>query len=157
MTDVQYTVKAIAQRIVLTDEPDEVARVIEQLRYWTREGLLKPATRKHSGSGRWRRYDVEQVYRASLLCELARRGLSVGSMSLALMWIKVQAQREKGLWDAAVEGKDDIFLVIWFHRHADDCFGHLTKCPHEIVEKLAGRPLTTYIFNLTRIFELVRL
>ena len=82
MTDVQYTVKAIAQRIVLTDEPDEVARVIEQLRYWTREGLLKPATRKHSGSGRWRRpwalrgMLVDLRRRPGMGCEqLCRQGL----------------------------------------------------------------------------------
>lgn len=63
------TVGEIAERI---REPDEdLAAVIDRLRNWTKEGLLKPI-RKKTGIGRKRRYQEEAIVTAAILSRLSR-------------------------------------------------------------------------------------
>ena len=64
------TVGEIAERI---REPDETLEaVIERLRAWTKEGLLKPTGRKKTGRGRKRRYSEEAIVAAAILSRLSK-------------------------------------------------------------------------------------
>ncbi len=155
-----YTVKGIAERIAMGNDPGEVSRVVEQIRYWTREGLLKPITSKHPGSGRWRRYDQDQVYRAALLAEMARVGLSIGAMKIMGIWLKLQATRpgddHRELWSEAIEGEAAVYLVLWSHSSSQDWFGHLAREPLTVENEVVGRPTSTLVIDLSLVFKALR-
>lgn len=71
MTDLGLTVGEIAERI-RGETGDDLTTVIERLRNWTKEGLLKPIGKKKPGIGRKRRYSERAFVDAAILSRLAR-------------------------------------------------------------------------------------
>ena len=65
-----FTVKDIAERVCRTDEAR--LKLIERIRYWTRNGWLVPLGEKHTGTGRARTYSAEKAYLAAVLNELTK-------------------------------------------------------------------------------------
>jgi hypothetical protein len=54
--------------------------LVERIRHWTRERLLKVAGQHHAGTGRARLYNEDAVYDASVLHVLTGAGFNVGSL-----------------------------------------------------------------------------
>ena len=95
------SVKDLAERIGGTRPEAERARMVEQLRYWTRLNLLEPAGPKHGGSGRWRTYPGSAVYVAAVLNEISRFRVSVPVMERLAEAIRY------GLEGGAKDGPED--------------------------------------------------
>ena len=133
--DTTNTVTGVARRICRSR--DDVQRVAEQIRYWTREGLLRPEGERHSGTGRWRTYHEREICKAAILHELSRRGLTIGAMGLvmaafranqweaarvegAVNYIDMALDGERVVWvelfepgDRGPAGRDDDMLIRW--------------------------------------------
>lgn len=92
----EMTVGDIAEALLPRAGKAGLARLVEQIRYWTRLDLLRPAGPKHLGSGRWRLYPANTVYQALVLWELSRLGARLPVMEAASRRV-----------DAALAGKDD--------------------------------------------------
>ena len=135
--DTSNTVTGIARRICRDGDPAEIKRLAEQIRYWTRERLLRPEGAIHSGTGRWRTYAQAETHKAAILHELSRRGMTVGAMALFMSglraneWQAARDDRETSYIDMALEtvrtiwlevfepgargpsGRDDVLVVGW--------------------------------------------
>ena len=83
------SVKDLAERVGATSSDAERARLVEQLRYWTRLDLLAPSGPKHGGSGRWRTYPGSAIYIAAVLQELSRYRVSVPVMEAVAATIRM--------------------------------------------------------------------
>lgn len=109
-----YTVRDIAEIISGSKEPDVIARVSRQIRYWTTEDILKPLGGKRTGSGRHRKYDANEVRKAALMDELARYGIS--AVRFDPFGEFLDDFMDSSQWEDAVLGKDDVFFI-----HAEEC------------------------------------
>jgi DNA-binding transcriptional MerR regulator len=65
------TVREIAERI--REPGEDLTAVVDRLRNYTKEGLLKPAGSRHPGTGRRRRYPERAVIDAAILSKLSQR------------------------------------------------------------------------------------
>jgi DNA-binding transcriptional MerR regulator len=112
----ELTAGDIARRIARAD--DDQQALIERVRHWTREGLIVPIfylsdLGLHPGTGRYRKYDEEQVYRAAVLNVLAERGVTVGQLRAVKDGLDKLEVDEKKLWELAKAGKaKQIMLVV---------------------------------------------
>ena len=163
-----FRIAEMAERVVSHDDSEELDRVKEQLRYWTREGLLVPITPKHSGRGRWRRYNTDQVYIAALLAEFARTGWAVGGMKFLVGWLMqkdfgIQAPQSlepltsgdedaNEVWDGAAKGKLG-FLIVPFDFDESPSSPILTANADVIHNYALSSYSSIHVFNLARIFE----
>ena len=166
-----FRIAEIAERVALSgDDLEDVARVAEQCRYWTREGVLTPVTPKHSGSGRWRRYSTEQVYITAILAELARIGMNIGGMKRVVGWLslkdiddplgdRITAGDEDAseLWSAAINGKRNIFLIIWCSFEDKPWRILLTRERRHLTDITIVDYSTAIVLNLERIIRRVGL
>src|SRR6266581_723674 len=104
-----HSVKDFAARLSRSTDPAEVARVASQVKHWTLTGLLTVNGDKHSGTGNYRQYDEDELYRAALIAELTRYGLTVGIIQDMLSFLKLGQMeagrdRQKDPWREAIEG-----------------------------------------------------
>ena len=60
-----FTVSDIAQKIRRPDE--EIGQAVTRVRNWTKEGLLRPSGKAHTGTGNAREYSTEAVVDAFLI------------------------------------------------------------------------------------------
>lgn len=77
-----------------------------QLDYWSRTGVLTPSLADAAGSGSQRRYSIEDVALARLVCQISRQGHSL-RFAAAL----VAALRDPDAWDAFLVIVDDRITV----------------------------------------------
>jgi len=87
------TVSEIAQRLI--DAPEHQAVLVERIRHWTREGLIKPIGEKNPGTGRHRKYEHTVLVDVAVLNALAGLGIQVG-MQLRLVQL-VRGLIEEGI------------------------------------------------------------
>ena len=106
----EITVQDIARRIGRKGEDQQV--LIERIRHWTRERLLGPSTWPrlselglHPGTGRYRSYDDEAVYRAAVLNALVTEGATVRHLSMVTDFLNRLDKEDQKLWDLAKAGK----------------------------------------------------
>jgi DNA-binding transcriptional MerR regulator len=118
------------------------------LRHWTREGLLTPLIYLsdlglHPGTGRYRRYDEEQVYRAAVLNALAERGATVRQLASVTEGLDKLEADEKELWELAKAGKaKQIMLVVpLLNRPLAFLFQGMEK----LAEMIAGSDVLTVV------------
>jgi MerR HTH family regulatory protein len=104
------TVQDVARRIARKGEDQQV--VIERIRHWTRERLLGPSTWPrlselglHPGTGRYRSYDDEAVYRAAVLNALVTEGATVRHLRMVTDALNRLGKHEQRLWSMAKAGK----------------------------------------------------
>lgn len=64
-----FTAGEVARRIAITTDDEEVARTVQRIKHWARNGLLKPKVTVQ-GPGKYRRYTERSVYEAALLLHL---------------------------------------------------------------------------------------
>jgi hypothetical protein len=111
-----FTVKELAQRIMLPDQ--DLSAVIERLRNWTKEGLLKPIGPKAIGSGRRRHYPWRAVFDAAVLnnltCYFGVRA-TVLAPALDLAWKEVPKY-----YDYFAGQAKDVWLLIGVPRGAGE-------------------------------------
>jgi DNA-binding transcriptional MerR regulator len=109
------TVKDIAARIVLPGE--DAQGILERIRHWTREGLLVPLRAAlHPGTGTYRVYDEDTVYRAAVLNALANEGATVRHLRMVVDALDKMNRKERQLWERAKMGAtfeegNEVYLV----------------------------------------------
>ena len=90
------------------------AAMNERVRHWTKIGLLRPTRQRHSGTGRYRRYNPDVTFEAAVLSALASVGLELVSkryVHVALSRVREALQK----WHQARNLAHDLpifFLVI---------------------------------------------
>jgi DNA-binding transcriptional MerR regulator len=90
------------------------AAMNERVRHWTKIGLLQPTRQRHSGTGRYRRYNPDVTFEAAVLSALASVGLELVSkryVHVALSRVREALQK----WLQARDLGQDLpvfFLVI---------------------------------------------
>jgi DNA-binding transcriptional MerR regulator len=91
--------------------PNDVDATMQQIRHWTREGLLIPLQHLHSGPGMHREYHPEDTrYEAAVLSVVANLGLPIsGSQVLADAMVQVRLEVAKR---KAGKGKKNPHLII---------------------------------------------
>ena len=153
------TVKDIAARISQNDDPKEMARLVEKLRYWTREGLLEPSGQKHVGTGRWRTYDGDAVFVAAALAEAARY-----QPSLSIMYhVATEIGRRTGMETRtrrvteAMEGRRGVFFSIYQGPNPGDTGSDIGYKPFSVPRGISEfGPPSAIVLNLTAIFNRLR-
>jgi hypothetical protein len=143
------TVGQIAEQ--LGTATTDVVATRERLRHWTREGLLSPVARHHSGTGTRRGYDPSSVYDAAILNAVARAGLHIVSRPYLLDALSMarQARQQREL----AKDKGALFLEI-SHKAAG---GGTVIAIHEGTVKCDPDAELSIVINLARIFEDVRM
>ena len=170
-----YTVKDVASLISPLHPNAAVEQLIRQVRHWTVCNLLTTIGAKKPGTGRSRVYDAHQVRKAAVLVELTRYGIQVGELDTFGEWADMLAGHDH--WQAAVEGKHDVYLQMAFNADgggswsinggAPDLFALKTNSPLKRpvkVRLLDGGTLdvpiqdfsTALVFNITKIFKRLR-
>ena len=113
------TVKQLATRAAPGASPDEIQKIIRQLRHWTASHVLLPSTDIHTGAGRHRKYATGAVYNAAVLLELATLNLPVGVLSLAASILPSAIPWKKSTplgkdasqkWGEAISGERRVFF-----------------------------------------------
>ena len=110
MKTTTYTVREVATIISGSEDLKVVERVVRQVRYWTTEGLINPEGGRHTGSGRHRVYNPNEVRKAAITAELARHGVSISMLCSVEGYYK--GIDEGVRWDRAVNGEEDVFYIF---------------------------------------------
>src|SRR5262245_20468840 len=105
------TVLDIVGRISL---PINFESLVEQLRYWTDEGLFVPMPGTGRGTGNYRSYSEEMIWRAKLLKTMAGNGAKIEQMRLVIEKLDNLDNDERMLWQLAKDAQDDcgVYLVM---------------------------------------------
>jgi DNA-binding transcriptional MerR regulator len=104
----EITAGDIARRIAR--QGDDHQALVERVRHWTREGLLRAGTTLadldlHPGTGRYRLYDEEQIYRAAVLNALVKEGATVRQLNQVVKGLDGLDDEDRKLWESAKAGK----------------------------------------------------
>ena len=171
MSEKTYTVRQLAITITGSQDEKVIEKAVRQIRYWTTENILKPLGKKHSGSGVHRLYNQNEMYKAALIGEMVRHGISVTLISdLEELF---DGLYEDHVWRLAIEGEEVVYFV---HAQAfaneNDYISALTRSnPLYIFEKEGaeikfkggGKSSYTYenyptciVINITRLFRRVK-
>jgi hypothetical protein len=103
-----------------------------RVRYWTTNGVLRTIGELHTGRGRSRQFDVEEVYVAALLVELADKRLSLEALKAVaeiIRWDIAQGGENAALWEQAKRWDRD-GRTVWL-------------AVSEILDEAAERPVST--------------
>jgi DNA-binding transcriptional MerR regulator len=81
-----FTLRGIVRKLraafhLSEDDEPSLSRAV---RYWAAEGLLRPKGAVHTGRGRNRTFERDEVVRSGILFECSRWNLTVGTMKLLL-------------------------------------------------------------------------
>jgi DNA-binding transcriptional MerR regulator len=103
------TVSEIAEAL----EPiaPDVAGTIQRIRHWTREQMMLPVGKLHSGPGKHRQYAATAVYDAAILHMLTNAGFSVSSHR-DLVDALSKARFKIAEWESAKEKPPRLELII---------------------------------------------
>lgn len=144
--DTTVTISGLASTIA-TIAPDQAATV-QQIRHWTREGMLPPVQHPHSGPGKHREYTRDAAYEAAILQVFNGLGLPI-SGSLSLLGALDQVRREVAKRKVG-KGKKNPHLIIAGGPPAGvtvaGIFGQAEKIPNHPF-------IVTIDINLAKLFE----
>ena len=105
-SDVGYTVKDMARAIATDASDDAVRRAMRQVRHWTNNDLLTPRDGKDTGTGKSRVYDELEVYKAGIIQELSRYGVTVDMIDTIGGWLDIVSELDG--WHQTVQGTADV-------------------------------------------------
>jgi DNA-binding transcriptional MerR regulator len=101
-----FTVSEIAA--MLEDAPERRPTLVERIRHWTREGLLRPIGEKNPGTGRHRAYEADALIDVAVLNLLANLGMQVGQQQSFVEFArKIYSANKKNFADWG-----EVFLAI---------------------------------------------
>ena len=91
-----FTLRGIVRklRVAFHLSEDDEPSLSRAVRYWAAEGLLRPKGAVHTGRGRNRSFEPDEVVRAGILFECSRWNVTVGTMKLLLS----EVEKVKGRW-----------------------------------------------------------
>ena len=75
----------VGQLALLAAKPGKRGALIERIRHWTREGLIRPLGEKNPGTGRHRRYEEYTLAEVAILNALADLGVQVAGQHAMLL------------------------------------------------------------------------
>jgi hypothetical protein len=108
----EITVGKIAKRIQEADE--DIASVINRIRSWTKEGVLKPIDDKAPGTGQKLRYPERAVVDAAILSQIAEHyGLWANKMAAGVTDALDLTVRQLVKSKYVTEQGQIIYLFIW--------------------------------------------
>lgn len=124
-----YTLHEMADTISRSGKASDINRLMRQIQHWTTSDLLHPQEGKYSGTGRHRRYDVDEVRRAAIFYELGRYRVPVPTLETFAIVMHQQTELNQVLWDRAINGDGTIYLFFGWDDDVID---------FQIVDDLAG-------------------
>lgn len=142
----KFTIGEIAARVARPGE--SVGTVTDKLKNWVSEGLLRPSSVRHPGTGHHRRFNESALIDAQVLCALTDE---VGVTA-------VRASSFKRLFEIARESfkkpiEPDRFVVVAFARDGravEIGFSHSVG----LAQLLADSPHDVHVvLNLSRLFQ----
>tara|TARA_B100000780_G_scaffold262761_1_gene216161 strand:- start:1693 stop:2217 length:525 start_codon:yes stop_codon:yes gene_type:complete len=171
MSEVTYTVRQLATTITGSQDEKVIEKAVRQIRYWTTENILKPLGKKHGGSGVHRLYSENEMYKAVLIAEMVRHGISV--TQIAELEDIIEDFYDDEIWELAINGERVVYFVqAQAFANDQDYISTLTlRNPlyifeHEGTEmkfKTCGTSSISYqnyttciVINVTRLFQRVR-
>jgi DNA-binding transcriptional MerR regulator len=119
--------RTVGELAAVAGFPDAAA-IIERIRHWTREGLIRVEGNLHEGTGRHRRYHPDAAYDVIVLDALARAGVSVATLRYAVDALSV-ARISLAEWKAArAKGRSrPMLLEVLFLNDAGTIVTHVHK------------------------------
>lgn len=160
------TVKDIARHVAFDKSEEGVSRVLRQIRHWTESDLLRPASRKNTGTGIPRLYLVEPTIEIiAVLLEVARYGATVDILKPVADALYDAEQGEYGaVFNLAQVGEGHAMLQIsWKEdpktgRLYEAVVNFFTKDEPGVPEddgELSFEPSSSILINLSKALERV--
>jgi hypothetical protein len=129
-----FTISEIADRIRRPDE--EIGAVIDRLKNWVKEGLLKPVGERHPGTGRHRRFPESALIDAAILHvmtdQIGMQAVQAGALRKLFIDTRKAFSRKPDAERFVTIGRspDNRAAEIGL-SHAQGLAGLLTGSPHE--------------------------
>jgi DNA-binding transcriptional MerR regulator len=144
------TVSEIAE---ILEQPGRRVSLVERIRHWTREGLIRPIGQKNPGTGRHRQYDEFALLDVALLNVLANFGLQVGQQQKVVNQVKELYDLNKlGLADS-----EGVHIVIFNpggeEQKALVLYATGGEAPKRNPFKLFAESDTAMLINVGRIYK----
>jgi hypothetical protein len=155
-----YTLKALAQRIATDDSEEAVKTAARRIEHWVSAGLFKlvgvDIGPKALGRGRVRRYPEESLTWCLLWAALAKRGLGLIEISSAAMKIRLKLRNRgrQGQWlRQAMRGEGPALFLFdeWPPGEIVDTWAgnwKLARSPIELDDTWTGG----FFINITAIY-----
>lgn len=171
MSDETLSVSEVAERIATSKDPESVARILRQIRYWTMMKALLPSGGAFTGRGKHRRYPKEELYFAAVLSNAASMGIAVGGLVGISTALRSTINNRRGLgpelWQGAINGTRNVHAVVSFKVAGDDqsysqaLAGLFDITDEKYIEKVEdgfdrGEYECAYMLRLTQIFSRLR-
>jgi hypothetical protein len=141
-----FTISEIADRIRRPDE--EIGAVIDRLKNWVKEGLLKPVGERHPGTGRHRRFPESALIDAAILHvmtdQIGMQAVQAGALRKLFIDTRKAFSRKPDAERFVTIGRspDNRAAEIGL-SHAEGLAGLLAGSPHE----------SHVVINLQKLFK----
>jgi hypothetical protein len=102
--EIACTLSELTRRLAADASQQRHDLVLRRLRHWSLAGALRTAGQLHTGTGRARRFEAEEVYIAAVLLRLADWGLPIGALKAVAETIRLEIDKvgeTAGLWAEA--------------------------------------------------------
>jgi MerR HTH family regulatory protein len=120
----------IAERLRRAFSLPDATGVTQSLRYWVNNGLVRPSGPIHTGRGRDRVFEHQEILRAALVYEMTRWNVTVGTMKTLLQQIDYEVAKDiEGNLIEFLELTEDKYFKFWIWGH-----------PNNYVLRTPGRP-----------------
>jgi hypothetical protein len=86
-----YSISEISASICRAAGIKDPAFLLRMIRYWANEAILVPIGPLHTGRGRDRLFQREEILRAAILFEMSKWNLTVGAMRILMNQVKNEA------------------------------------------------------------------
>jgi DNA-binding transcriptional MerR regulator len=143
----KLTVSEIAAMV--EDAPERRPTLVERIRHWTREGLIRPIGVKNPGTGRHREYDEATLLDVSVLNVFANLGLQVFQQTFLLKNIRNMYDLNK----LSVAAKNDIYIIIPEPGRAEVPVFYSVEKDRSIPLKLFAGCDAVVLINVSRIYR----
>jgi hypothetical protein len=140
----------IARRV--RQDKEDLARVLNRIRNWTKFGLLTPIGELHPGGGRACQYDEGALLDAMILQELVNAGIPAVSVGPVLEQIKAELPQ---LFTAAFTKREGERLLILGKAYSGSNTINVWMRPPAELAKLVARHQCSlyYVIDLEKIRE----
>jgi hypothetical protein len=108
-----FTLRGVVRALRAAFGVGEEASLSRSVRYWVAEGLLRPKGAVHTGRGRNRIFEPNEVLRAGILFECSKWSITVGTMKLIFDEIEKE-RRETNLIEFAHKIPDNQKITFCF-------------------------------------------
>lgn len=109
------SVKQFARVLIPGGDAAAIAKMMRQVRHWTALDLLCTAGPKATGTGVSRVYDEDELFKAVILEELIRLGVSAAFLHEIEFGEWLEGSKSFDHWQLAKSGEQDVYLHLGSH------------------------------------------